>query len=190
MEVCPRCADSEDIIKSTSPDGVGLLTCTSSGHQPFTWAEYVEPAGMQGREGIGEELGVYEDLPAVLRRHEPVVEYGVVEHRYALAHPAEYRQLVARYSHTALGPTRYSASAFLARALGQLSREGAVVFRSVKATGRWAYNSDISGWCLPDTSAENLAEVLSWRDFAIQNGMDPEDWPVLRDARPETTASP
>lgn len=179
MEVCPRCAETDDIERSTTPDAVTLLTCHNPRHAPFTWPEYVEPEGTQGREGLGEELGIYEDLPATLRADEPVVEYGILEYRYALAHPSEYGQLIDRYSHTALGPTKYSASAFLARALGQLSREGTVVFRAVKATGRWSYNGDISGWCLPGTPAESSDEILSWGDFAVSNGLDPESWPVV-----------
>lgn len=179
MEVCPRCVSSDEIEETISPDGVTQLTCTSDAHEPYTWAKYVEPEGRPARDGIGEELGVYDDLPLLLRNDEPVVEYGVVEHRYALAHPAEYRQLVDRYGHTAREPSRYTASAFLAKALGQLSREGALVFRSVPATGRWSYNGQISGWCQPGTTAETSDEVLSWEAFARSEGIDPESWPVL-----------
>ena len=182
MEVCPRCAEAEDITESMSPDGVPLLSCRNPKHEPYTWAKYLEPEGISGREGLGEELGVYEDLPAVLRRDEPVIEYGVLEHRYAKENPAAYKQLVDRYGHTALEPTRYSASAFLARALGQLSREGAVVFRSVPATGRWSYNGSISGWCLPGTGAEDDDDVLSWAAFAESKDIDPETWPVIESA--------
>lgn len=182
MEVCPRCAEADDIEESVSPDGVTQLTCSNGTHELYTWAKYVEPVGRPARDGIGEELGIYDDLPALLRPDEPVVEYGVVEHRYALAHPAEYRQLVERYGHTALEPSQYTASAFLAKALGQLSREGALVFRSVRATGRWAYNGQISGWCLPNTEAVESDEVLSWEAFAEREGIDPQTWPVVSPA--------
>lgn len=179
MEVCAICGTSDDVEEEQTPDGATLLTCDGGGHEPRTWAKYEEPVGLPARDGLGEELGIYEDLPALLSQDEPVVEYGVVEHRNALAHPEEYRVLIERYGHTALAPSRYTASAFLARALGQLTREGAVVFRSVPATGRWHYNGQISGWCLPGTPAESADEVLSWAEFANQNDIDPATWPAL-----------
>ncbi len=77
------------------------------------------------------------------------VEYGVVERAYALAHPREFAILVDRYGHTAVAPKRYTASAFLGRALGELSVKGDLAFRYGPATGRWDYNSRISWWCLP-----------------------------------------
>lgn len=179
MEVCPRCVETDDIESHTTPDGVTMLTCNSRQHEAFTWAKYEEPAGLPARDGLGEELGIYDHLPPLVSATEPVVEYGVVEHRYAAAHPDEYATLVDRYGHTALAPSRYTASAFLAKALGQLSREGALAFRSVPATGRWRYNGQISGWCIPGTPAEASDEVLSWEAFAAEQGIDPETWPAV-----------
>lgn len=179
MEVCPLCAETESIETELSPDGITMLTCDGQGHGLYTWAKYIEPEGLPSRDGIGEELGVYEDLPALIKPDEPVVEYGVVEHRYAMANPVAYQTLVDRYGHTALAPSTYTASAFLAKALGTLSREGALVFRSVPTTGRWKYNGSISGWCLPGTPAADSDEVLSWAEFARANDMEPETWPAL-----------
>lgn len=179
MEVCPLCAETEAITEEETPDGATLLTCTNASHATHRWAKYEEPVGLPARDGLGEELGIYQDLPDLLSPDDTVVEYGVVEHRYALAHPEEYRVLIERYGHTAIAPSQYTASAFLARALGQLSREGAVTFRSVPATGRWSYNGQISGWCLPGTPAEDSDDVLSWVEFARQQDIDPESWPAI-----------
>ena len=81
-------------------------------------ADIAEPT--PGRVGLAEDLDVYDALLRCVQREE-CVEYGVVEYRYFVDSPDSYRALVARYGHTSLKPTRYSASVFLAHALGQLS---------------------------------------------------------------------
>jgi len=55
---------------------------------------------------------VYDTLRDCLT--EVMSEYGVIEHRFSHADPSAYRFLVKRYGHTALGPSRYTASSFLA----------------------------------------------------------------------------
>ena len=42
----------------------------------------------------------------------------MVEHAYAVAQPKDFAFLVERYGHTAIEKKRYTASAFLAGALG------------------------------------------------------------------------
>ncbi len=55
--------------------------------------------------------------------------------------------MVAQWGHTALDRGRaFTASAYLARTLGQLGRTGAVAYHPGPGTGRWSYNEDISWW--------------------------------------------
>ena len=60
---------------------------------------------------------------------------------------------------------KYTASAFLARALGDLSRTGSTLFHPGKATGRWAYNTDISWWAL--APEPEWSQRLSWEDTGL-----------------------
>lgn len=103
------------------------------------------------------------------------VEYGVVEFRYAMRNPTAYRELVERYGHVSLGlgGRRYSASMFLAHALGQLDREDCAVPSTI-GTGYWDYLTTVSAWeqrkdCSP-------TPLTSWVHFALAMGSDPSTW--------------
>lgn len=86
----------------------------------------------------------------LLQARGPYVEYGVVEHRYATAHPDNYKHLVGLYSHTGFKkPIEYSASAFIGSAIGKLGRDGLLVRVPCRATGCWNYNGMLHGWALP-----------------------------------------
>jgi len=99
---------------------------------------------------LATDLGLAVELPAALASFPGRwVEYGVVEHAYATANPSDFALLVDRYGHTAIKASKYTASAFLARTLGDLSRSGDVLFHEGPATGRWKYNGVISWWSLP-----------------------------------------
>ena len=126
---------------------------------------------------MAEEFGVYEDLLALFPDTGPFQEWGIVEHRYADRSPDVYSELVSKYSHTALGLTQYSVSAFLGQAAGKLAREGHLALRWVTATGYWSYNGVISAFTLPPASADT--PVVAWEQFAREHGFDPEDWPAL-----------
>ncbi|MGZ4790362.1 MAG: hypothetical protein ACXWBO_00740 [Ilumatobacteraceae bacterium] len=126
---------------------------------------------------MADELGVYDDLLALFTEPGPFLEWGIVEHLYAQRNPATYRELVDRYSHTAYGPTQYSASAFLGRAAGQLASDGHLMVRFENATGYWSYNGVISAFALPPGPDD--AAITTWADFAIHEGFAPDDWPAL-----------
>jgi hypothetical protein len=118
------------------------------------------------------EFGLFDHLPECLVQGEPFVEYGVVEHRFSKLFPEDYQKMIDQYSHTRLGPTQYSASAFIAKALGILADWGVVQYREGRATGYWSYNGTLSYWRLPDENAK--PGVVTYEEFALQNGLDPK----------------
>ena len=152
-QVCPFHAD-EDVAGVLLNDECSYsFRCDrSKGHPedgPHEWMYTPEPAGLSELSGLAEELGLRVELPAAIARFPGRwLEYGVVEASYADANPRDFSDLVARYSHTAIKATQYSASAFLSAALGRLSHTGHVLFHPGPATGRWSYNSQISWWAL------------------------------------------
>jgi hypothetical protein len=119
-------------------------------------------------------LGLYDDLPLCLRAGDPWVEHGIVEHRYKLLRPKIYGQLLRDYSHAAIAPKDYTASSFLAGALSRLSKDGVLGRIGGRATGYWRYLRGVSYWALlPEPPAD---ERLTWKDFAISEGLDPDNW--------------
>jgi hypothetical protein len=176
-QVCPLCGIEDEVI--SMPRGAGDewdFTCTgASGHgEPYSWIVKAE-SGFDGRSGIMSELGLYEDLPACLRTGDPWVEHGIVEHRYKLLRPDVYfGELLPRYSHVAIGPTRYSTSAFLAQALSHLLREGAVAWQYSNRTGFWTYAHKISYWALPP--APPMEDRYTWATYATDHHLDPMTW--------------
>ena len=126
--------------------------------------------------GLTEEWGLYHDLPKCLVKGDPLVEYGVVEHRYLLLNPTRYRFLLDRYGHTAIAPANYTTSSFIAAALGRLGKHGDLVDSWGDATGRWAYNGTVSYWGLP--GVDKAAPKRSWTEYAQEHDLDPEGWPL------------
>jgi hypothetical protein len=181
-QVCPMCGDDDDVV--AFPKGVGqdwVYTCTAKRHaSPYQWAVKVEERG-DGREGITAELGLYDDLPRCVVPGEPWVEHGVVEHRYKLLRPDIYfDELLPRYGHVAddWGRKPYTVSAFIAKTLGQLHREGAFAWQEEKATGFWKYNGRISYWAVPP--APPVDQRLTWASFASTQGLDPAVWDIVK----------
>lgn len=175
-QVCPICAQDDDVEILLAGDE-WVMTCSYQGHLPFEWRPKGQFAkAISYRTGIGEELGVYDDLLVCVR--EGIAEYGVIEYRYWQRSPDVYRQLVDRYGHTAKGPSRYTASAFLGGALGHLWREELIEGVWGPATGYWSYNGQVGSYGPPGTAETD--DILSWETFAEQAlGVDPFDWPPL-----------
>lgn len=164
--VCPLCGHQDYIEPPTPlPDDLWLFTC-SGPHDPspydFLVAPETSPLGYP--EGFAAELGLDDDLPDLLVDGEPFIEYGIVEYRYARAHPDEYAQIVDRYGHTAYGLKKYTASAFIAGTLGRLARGGDAFYADGKATGYWKFNGRISHWAnRPDeVPGVRLGRRLRW----------------------------
>ena len=178
-QVCQLCALDDEELVSWEVEGPGLWRYRCTNHTPpWTWltdgAAKIDESAMGG---IAYELGVYDALLGIFIDPGQFLEWGVVEHHFASANPQVYEDLVNRYSHMALGATRYSASAFLGQAAGKLSREGSLAIRTVPATGYWSYNSAISAFCL--APASESATPTTWEAFAVAQGFDPDDWPAL-----------
>lgn len=137
------------------------------------------PAGQvaTGRVGVLEDLDVYDTLASLfIDAHAPYREHGIIEHAFADADPGAYRDLVQAYGHTSSGPRRHTASAMLARALGQLSREGHLASQRHRGTGYWSYNSDVGYWAL--APGPDIEHRRTWAEFAEAEGIHPLDWPA------------
>lgn len=180
--VCPLCALQDDLDPPTLlADDVWQFVCRGhhkDGPSPYAFEVSSKKEVWHESGGLATELGLWEDLPAALVPGEPFVEYGVVEYRYAVAHPAEYRMLVDTYGHTSSGPKRYTASVYIAKTLGALCREGIVSVSSGRGTGYWDYNSRISYWALSGSPAADV-EPLTWSTVAASLGINARDWPPL-----------
>lgn len=175
-QVCPLCARDDLISVDTIGPGLWQYTCTNGRHPDGSsrWQSSVtdrldEPAA----EGKAADLGLYEDLPRCLVPGEAFVEYGIVEHRYRDLRPDVYEQLVRDYSHTRIERNKpYTASVFIASALGWLKDHGEVLHRIGPATGYWSYNGAISHWALPPGPGDS-SEMFTWEDFAPKVSLDP-----------------
>jgi hypothetical protein len=101
------------------------------------------------------------------------VEYGVVEWRFAARSPSAYRTLVKEYGHRSIAPTTYSASMFLAHALGQLEREGLLEKGWTAGSGCWDYLTRVSAWA---TKGVPMTTVVSWEAWAKEQQLAPRPW--------------
>ncbi len=128
-----------------------------------------------GREGVLEDLGVYQALLDTFAPGGDFVEYGVVEHRFAKENPRLYADLVRTYGHTAIESRRFTVSSLLAGALSLLERDGSLDRESGRATGRWDYNGQVSYWALLPTPASGRT---TWEEFAAEDRIDPWTWPA------------
>ena len=161
---CPQHADERVDGEWANDEDGWTFTCERSGHVfpgRFTWTEQPEPPEEITLTGMAEQLGLAVELPAALSRYPGTwVESGVLEAAYAESRPSDWQDLVSTYGHRALGPSRYTASKFLARTLGNLARQGAVFLRMAPATGHWEKNGTISWWSLDPES--DWDERISW----------------------------
>jgi len=167
--ICPMHA-SEDYDGEWISDEVGWsYTCTLTDHPipgPYTWCVVPEPPGMNDLSGIAADLGLEVSLPNALKQFSGRwVEYGVLEHAWALENPAEWMFLLERYSHTAVAAKRYTVSAFLGGVLGRLWRRGTVAGVMGPATGRWAYNRRCGYYALPPGPDSDIR--LTWEESCL-----------------------
>jgi hypothetical protein len=158
-------------------DDEWLMICEDGCHPRYEWRPTTQAGSLTTyRNGLGQELGVYDSLLRCVV--DGMAEYGVIEHRFAALERPAYDFLVKRYGHRAQGPSRYTASAFIGGALGQLWREGLVAGVWGPATGYWSYNGQVGAY--GPAGASDGSEILSWDTFATETlEVDPLDWPAL-----------
>jgi hypothetical protein len=174
-QLCPLCTRDDLISVQPLGPGVWQYTCLNKKHPggSFGWqATAAETLYEPPTDDKAAGLGMYDDLPLCLVPGEPFVEYGVVEHRFSQLRPEVYEQLIRDYSHTRLGPKHFTASVFIALALGRLAKHGDLLYRVGPATGYWSYNETISYWALPP-GPDTDDRRLSWEQFANHEGLDP-----------------
>lgn len=176
-QVCPLCSQDGSITIEPIGPGLWRYTCANRRHPSgsYSWQSTItDRLDEEVVEGKAADLGLYEDLPRCLVPREPFVEYGIVEYRYSELRPSVYQQLIRDYSHTRIERNKpYTASVFIASALGRLADRGELLYRFGPATGHWSYNETISYWALPRGQGGEVS-ILTWRQFAMQVGLDPE----------------
>lgn len=68
-----------------------------------------------------------------------------------------------------------SASSFLGGCLGRLAREGAISTRRHRTTtGYWSYLPEVTH--AAGVPAPPDDHFLSWHNYAVDNGLDPNNW--------------
>lgn len=166
FQTCPF-HGSEDVpgIPTGDSDGSVSFTCSIARNHPdpghWSWLYIPEPASAAGATGLAAELGLEVELRAALGTlPRQWVEYGLVERAYAVQRPDDFARIVEKYGHVAIAPARYTASAYVARVLGVLSRRGQLLYRRGEATGWWGYNGNISWWAL--APEPNWEDRISW----------------------------
>lgn len=164
-ETCPM--HTEELIEGVrDPESGGYaFTCPLlKGHAfpgPYSWINDPTPPDLPEVSQLAIDLGLDVDLPQIVAQFDGTwVEYGVIEHALAEFSPTSFRTLVARYGHTAIAPTQYSASAFMGATLNRLAQRGEFLVRREASTGRWSYNQKVT-WCaaLP---AQAWDDRVSW----------------------------
>jgi hypothetical protein len=176
-QVCQVCVRDDSITVDAIGPGLWRYTCSNRrrhpDYKPWPWlSTATDKLDEEATDDLASELGLYDDLPQCIIRGEPFVEYGIVEHRYSQHRPKVYGELVDKYGHTRQGPKRYTASAFIAAALGRMAARGEVLYQEGRATGYWAYNGTISYWALPPGPAQS-DPTLTYNDYAKEAGIDP-----------------
>jgi hypothetical protein len=174
-QVCQLCGHDDEVNVVPGGDHDNWLYVCTAHEVPYNWTVAIPSASSAGREGVTAELGLYDDLLQCVQSGDPWVEHGIVEYRYSRLNPKVYLgELIPRFGHRAQGPRHFSASALIAKALGQLRNEGLLAWRYDKATGFWDYNGTISYWATVPPPRED--DRLTWEDFAGSHGLDPRKW--------------
>lgn len=99
------------------------------------------------------------------------MEHGIVEYRYKMARPKQYRKLIDRYGHICRERKSYTVSVPIARTLGQLAKEGVIGYGAGRpATGLWSHNGTVGDWA-PHESEDGV--YTTWSSCAKSHGLDP-----------------
>jgi len=155
-QVCPFCGIDEFVTKIPLGPGYFEFTCGRAAKhpnsKPCTWKGTATDVDTTGLSGPVPYQDVLNGLRAAIVNHEPWIEYGIVEKRYAAIATHDFEILREAYGHRILGPSlsrHFTVSAYLAKALGVLRDKGELAHMTYRATGLWSYNSSISYWAAP-----------------------------------------
>lgn len=93
--VCALCGVDDDVETVHLGDGVWQHICRGRHHdESRVWNESTaQGVDALQLDGLAYEWGLYDDLPRCVVADEPMVEYGIVEHRYRLLNPVRYGAL-------------------------------------------------------------------------------------------------
>jgi hypothetical protein len=140
-EICPMHIDEQCEGVFLGDELGWSFTCSLKSHPepgPYTWIREPKAPDLQALSGIAAELELDVKIVDILKQREGLwIEYGVLEHDFALAYPKDWAFLVDRYGHAAIAATQYSATSFLAGVLGRLGRAAVIDIIDGPATGRW-----------------------------------------------------
>lgn len=184
--VCPFCGESNNVEIEYYCDESGTpmvrLTCRVIVHgrpvvQEVPAAALRKPTLSSGS-GFVHDHDLYSKLEDTVFAIGRPCEYGVVEHEFARRFPEEFMAVWNRFGHIAThGPSDYTMSGYLAGLLHTIAVTGAITQSSTYGTGRWHYLGAVSAWSVP--AAAGLP-VLSWAQYAKEQGFDANDWPPGR----------
>lgn len=192
---CKRCGESKDVEIRRFIDNSGkrkvAITCDIIVHAEPVTTVVEDPDTPDSSIGAGgdslvHDLGLYSKLIDVIYGFKQPVEYGIVEHELAAAHPDVYKELWDRQGHATTHPdTSYTLSTYLSSLLGTLTREKSLEQSDTDATVPWSTSGNASAWSHPNRIDE---PVLSWAEYAEEHDIDPESWPATADLEVQATA--
>jgi hypothetical protein len=182
LNTCTWCGTDEHVDAYDPVDDIAW--CSGPGHpEPRMFQPKLERAIRRETDdkwrylsnNIAAGYGLYDLLPELLVAGE-WSDTNVVEHRFALAHPEIYAELLDRWGHVSQGSRKYSTTSFLGSTLGALCRAANVTHKSGHGSGRFSYNRWVGFWTIETVPAD--AVDIGWADYAVLNGFDPESWPL------------
>ena len=139
-----------------------------------------------GGDSLVHDLELYSKLIKVVYDFDGPVEYGIVEHELAEAHPDVYEELWERQGHSTTHPdSSYTLSTYLSSLLGTLAREKSLEQADVDATIPWSSSGKASSWSHPERTDNPL---LTWAEYAEERGIDPDSWPATERFEVQATA--
>lgn len=182
---CKMCGESNDVEITRFLDPKGrrkvAIVCDIIVHaEPVTTVidDPDMPASSIGAGGdsLVHDLELYSKLVKIVYGFDQPVEYGIVEHELAEAHPEVFQELWERQGHTTTHPdSSYTLSTYLSSLLGTLARERSLVQADMDATVPWSVSGNASAWSHPERTDN---PVLTWAEHAEANDIDPSAWPA------------
>lgn len=182
---CKMCGESKDVEIKRFIDPKGkrkvAIICDILVHvEPVTTVvddpDTPDSSIGAGGDSLVHDLELYSKLIQVVYNFDGPVEYGVVEHELAAAHPEVYEELWDRQGHSTTHPdSSYTLSTYLSSLLGTLAREKSLEQSDVDATIPWSTSGNASAWSHPERTDN---PVLTWAAYAEEQDIDPDAWPA------------